>query len=132
MRDQLLQLVRHVAAGEDARVDRRVECPDLAADEGRDGGQVADRRRLDAVRREVLARAVRGEDLDAQLLELTRESGDSLAVCDREQRTHLRGSSLRAVGPPRRFDDRAVGRFPGRFRAGAFRCRVYRGARGTP
>jgi hypothetical protein len=41
----------------------------------------------------MLARAVGRVQLDAQPLEVARESGDPVAIGDREQRTHLRGSS---------------------------------------
>ena len=90
---QLLQLVRVVPPGEDAGVDRRMKGADLAADERGNGRQVADRGRLDAVRGKMLAGAVRGEQLHAQGLQLSRERGDSLAPGNREQRTHLGGSS---------------------------------------
>ena len=63
------------------------------ADEGRDRGQVGDRGGLDPIRGEMLTGAVSGKQLDAELLEVPRESSDPLAVGDREQRTHLRGSS---------------------------------------
>ena len=82
-------------------VDRGVERLDLAADERRHGRQVGDGRDLDAVGGEVLTGAVGGEQLDAERLEVPRESRDPLAVGDREQRTHLRGSSSgRFVGAP--------------------------------
>ena len=98
---QLLELARDVAAGEDPGVDRRVERPHLPADERRDRGQVGDRGGLDPVRGEMLTGAVGGIQLDAELLEVPRESRDPLAVGDREQRTHLRGSSSgRFVGAP--------------------------------
>src|SRR3954462_14719666 len=48
----------------------------------------------------MVPRAVGGVELDAEPLQIPRESGDSLAVGDREQRTHLRGSSSgRFVAP---------------------------------
>ena len=91
--DQLLELLGDVAPREDAGVDRRVERPHLAADERRHRGQVGDGRDVDAVRGEMLARAVGREQLDAQPLEIPRESGQPVAIGHREQRTHLRGSS---------------------------------------
>ena len=94
---ELEELLVTVAPGEDAGVDRRVEGPDLAADERRDGGQVGDRRGLDAVRGEVLAGAVGGDELDAEALQLARERGKALAVGHRQQRSHVRGSLRRRV-----------------------------------
>ena len=93
MLGQLLQLLGDVAPREDARVDRRVERAHLAADERRNGREVGDRRDVDPVRGEVLTRAVGRVQLDAKPLEIPRESGQPVAVGDREQRTHLRGSS---------------------------------------
>ena len=63
---QLRELGGDVAPGEDAGVDRVVEGLDLAADVGLALGQVGDRGDLDAVRGEVLARAVGREDLDVE------------------------------------------------------------------
>jgi hypothetical protein len=90
---ELEQLLIAVAARQDPRVDRRVERPDLAADERRDLGQVGDRRRLDAIRGKVLAGSVGGDDLDPEGLEVAGERAEALAVGDGEQRSHLRGSS---------------------------------------
>ena len=77
-----------VAAGQDPGIDRWVEGLDLAADERRDVGQLGDRADLDAVLGEVLAGAVRGEDLDVQRLELSREGADPIATRHREQGSH--------------------------------------------
>ena len=72
----------HVAAGEDAGVDRVVERLDLAADRRLAGRQVRDRRDLDAVAGEVLARAVGGEDLDVEGEQVAGERGDPVAIGD--------------------------------------------------
>ena len=89
---ELLELLRARRGGRGCRRRSRVEGPDLAADERRDRGEVGDRRGLDAVGGEMLARAVRGEELVAQRLELTRERGDA-----------RRGSRPRAAHAPARF-----------------------------
>ena len=121
---ELGELLGDVAPREDAGVDRGMERPDLAADERRHLGQVGDGGDVDAVRREVLAGPVGREDLDIEPLQLAREGGDALAVCHREQRTHLLGSSSgvrvgRSVSDPDRGRIQAA---PG----GYVRRRVYR------
>ena len=121
---ELLELLGDVAAGEDPGVDRGMEGPDLAADERRHRGQVGDGRDLDPVRGEVLARAVGGEHLHAEALQLARERGDALAVGHREQRTHLLGSSSGVrSGAPFAPDRGRIRAAPG----GHVRRRVYRG-----
>ena len=82
LRRQLGHLRRDVAAGEDARVDRVVERPDLATDRRLAGRQVRDRRDLDAVSGEVLAGAVSGEDLDVEREQVAGERGDPVAIGD--------------------------------------------------
>ena len=72
----------HVAAGEDAGIDRVVERLDLAADRRLAVGQVGDGRDLDAVAREVLARAVGRVDLDVERAQVARERRDPVAVGD--------------------------------------------------
>ena len=85
---QLLELGGVVAAGQDPGVDGRVEGLDLAADEGRDVGQVRDGVDLDAVLGEVVAGAVGGVDLDPEGLQLSRERADAVATRHREQGSH--------------------------------------------
>ena len=83
LRLELGELVGHVAAGEDPRIDRVVERLDLAADRADrpsvssdDGGD------LDAFAGEVLARAVGGEDLDVEVAQVPGERRDALPVRD--------------------------------------------------
>ena len=85
---QLGQLLRPVAAGQDAGVDRRVEGLDLAAGQRRDVRQDGDRGDLHPLGGERLARAVRGVDLDAQAQQLRGQGGQALPIGDREQGTH--------------------------------------------
>ena len=66
LRLELGELLGDVAPGEDPGVDGGMERLDLAADEWRHVGQLRDRRDLDAVAGEVLARPVGREDLDAE------------------------------------------------------------------
>ncbi len=80
--DELLQLGRHVAAGKDAGVDRGMERLDLAADEGRDVGQLGDRADLDAVGGERLAGPVGREHLDIEGSQVAREVRDPIAGSD--------------------------------------------------
>jgi hypothetical protein len=80
--DELVELLRDVAAGQDPGINRRMECLDLAADEGGDLGQLRDRGDLDAVRREVLAGSVGREQLHAEGLELAGQRGHAVAVGD--------------------------------------------------
>src|SRR5439155_26601728 len=105
--DKLLQLLRNVAPGEDARIHGWVEGLDLTTDERRDVGQLRNGRDVDAVCGEVLARAVRREHFDVERLQLAGEFRDAIAVRHRQQGSHP-GS------PPSR---RCVTRAPGR-RAG--------------
>ena len=93
---QLLELLGLVAAGEDAGVDGRMEGLDLAADEGRDVGQVTDSADLDALAGEVLAGPVGRVDLDPELDEAAREAADAVPIGYRQQRSH-RASSLVAT-----------------------------------
>ena len=80
LRPQLLELGGHVATGEDPGVDRVVEGLDLAADvrlalrQLRDGGDI------DALGREVVARAVGRIDLDPDVEQVAREGGDPISV----------------------------------------------------
>ena len=109
--DELRQLRGDVAPGEDPGVDRRVERLDLAADQGRDAGQLGDRPDLDAVGGEVLAGAVGGEDLDAEAEEVAGEPGDPFAVGHRQQGSHPGSPPIRALGDassPRRCGPPAV------------------------
>ena len=82
LRLELLHLAGHVAAGQDPGVDRVVEGLDLAADRGLAVGQVGDRRDLDAVAGEVLARAIGRIDLDIEGTQFARQRGDPIAVGD--------------------------------------------------
>ena len=80
LRLELLELGGHVAPGEDARVDRVVEGLDLAADVGLALGQRRDRGDLDALAGQVVARAVGGEDLDAEVEQVAGKLGDPIPV----------------------------------------------------
>ena len=95
---QLGHLGLDVAPGEDARVDRRVEGLDLAADQGRHPGQVRDGADVDAVGGEVVAGAVGGEDLDLEGQQVPGQSRDPLAVGDRQQGSHPGCPSSDAAG----------------------------------
>ena len=88
VRLELAQLLRYVAPGEDPRVDRRMERLDLAADERRHARQFRDGADFDAVPGEMLAGAVGGEDFHAEPEQVTGQSGDSVAVGDRQQGSH--------------------------------------------
>ena len=79
---QLVELTLDVAPGEDPCIDRGVEGLHLPADERRDLGQVGDRRHLDALAGEVLARPVGGVDLDTELTQLAGERRDPCTVGD--------------------------------------------------
>ena len=92
--DQFGELGRVVAAGENAGVDRGVECLDLAPDERRHLRQLGDAADLDAVSREVLARAVGCVDLRVEREQIPGECRDAVAVGDREEGSH-RGNSFR-------------------------------------
>ena len=72
------ELFRDVATGEDPGVDGRMERLDLAADERRDGGDVGDAVDLDALAGQELAGPVRGDELDAEVRQTTRECGDTV------------------------------------------------------
>ena len=85
---QLLELGRVVAAGQDPGVDGRMEGLDLAADEGRDVGQVRDGADLDAILGQVVAGAVGRVDLDTEGLQLSRERADTVTTRHREQGSH--------------------------------------------
>ena len=80
LRLELLELGGDVAPGEDAGVDRVVEGLDLSADVGFALGQLGDRRDRHALGGEVLAGAVGGVDLDADVEEVARERGDAVSV----------------------------------------------------
>ena len=80
---ELGELVRPVAAREDARVDRVMERLDLAADRGLAVRELDDGGDLDPVGREDLASAVGGEHLDVERAQFAREIRDALAVRDR-------------------------------------------------
>ena len=86
--DQLVHLGGHVAASEDAGVDRGVECLDLATDEGRQAGDLGDGPDCDPVGRKVIAGAVRRDNLDVQREELAGQGRDPVAVGDRQQGSH--------------------------------------------
>ena len=79
---QLVELALDVAPGENPGIDSRVEGLHLPADERGDMGQVGDRRNLDALAGEVLARPVGGVDLDIQLTQLAGERRDPFTVGD--------------------------------------------------
>ena len=91
---ELGELLGPVATGEDPRVDGGVERLDHAAEKRGDVGQGGHRADLDAVRRQVLAGAVGGVDLDAEGQEVARKAGQSLAVGDREEGSHPAGTSV--------------------------------------
>ena len=76
------------AFGEDAGVDRVVERLHLAADERRHGGQVRDRRDVDAFAGEVLARPVGRVDLDAEGSQVAGELRDPVPIRDGEKGSH--------------------------------------------
>ena len=78
--DQLLQLFRDVAPGEDAGIDRGVERLDLATDERGDVRQLGDGGNVDAVGGKVLAGAIGREHLDAEHGEFPGEFRDSVPV----------------------------------------------------
>jgi hypothetical protein len=98
---ELGELARNVAPGEDPGVDGRVERLDLAADEGRNLGQLRHGGDLDAIGREVLARPVGREDVDAQLAQLAGEDRDPVAVGDRQQGSQRRSPPVFGRGPDR-------------------------------
>ena len=107
---QLGELLRPVAAGQDAGVDGRVERLHLAAGQGRDVGQDGDRGDLHTLRRQRLARAVGGEDLHAQAHQLSGQGGQALAIGDREQGTHSAPPSAGFPGhAPAGWDPRGQG-----------------------
>ena len=97
---QLGQLLRAIAAREDAGVDRGVERLDLAAEEGRDVGEGGDGRGLDAFRAQRLPGPVGGVELDAQALQLLREVDDALPVSHGEQGSHSGSSVSWAMAQP--------------------------------
>ena len=88
MLHKTLEVRWHVAAGKDAGVDLGMERLDLAADDGRRGGQGADRLDLDAIGGEPVPRPVSGEDLDTLVEQVAGEVGDPGAIGHREQGTH--------------------------------------------
>jgi hypothetical protein len=79
---QLGHLIGTVPARENPGVHRRMERLDLAPQELGDVGQFRYRVDLDAVRGQVLAGAVRREDLDVELLEIAGKAGNSFPVGD--------------------------------------------------
>ncbi len=85
---ELLELLGHVAAGEDAGIDRGVERLDLPADERRNLGQLRDRRDLDPVGGEVVAGTVGRVDLDVEVTQGSRERRYAVAIRDRKQGSH--------------------------------------------
>ena len=80
LRFQLGELLRHVAPGEDPRVDRGVERLDLATDEGWHLGEIGDAADLDVLGGKELARAIRRDHVDAERTKIAGERSDALAV----------------------------------------------------
>ena len=96
------QVVRMVAAGEDRRMDPRVQRLDAAAEQLRDLGQLLDARHLDPVLGQVVRRSPAGDDLDPELPEAGRELGQALLVERRQERAlDHEISSLTASGSSR-------------------------------
>ncbi len=98
LRGQLRHLLGHLAPGEDAAVDLRMECLDLSAGERLAAGQGADRLGLDTRLGQRGARAVGGEQLDPECGQIARKVDDPVAIRDREQGSHRLLLSL-ALGP---------------------------------
>ena len=124
---ELVELLGDVAAGEDAGVDRRMERPDLAADERRHLGQVGDGGDLDPVRGEVLAGPVGREHLDA------RAAASSRAKAEMPSRLATESSARTCSVPPPAFGSGApfgarIGRWIRAAPGGHVGRRVYRGA----
>ena len=88
LRAQLLELGGDVAPGQDPGIDRVVEGLDLAADVRLALREIGDGRDLDALGREVLARAVRGVHLDVESEQVPREHDDAIPIRHRQQGSH--------------------------------------------
>src|SRR5829696_3183088 len=85
-----------VTAGEDSRVDARMQRLHAPAQHLRLGGHLLDGRDPDALLREERRRAARGDDLEAELREPAREGVDALLVPDRDERPHRAGGPNRS------------------------------------
>ena len=96
---QLLHLLVHVAAGEDAGIDRRVERLDLAPDQRLDAGEVRDGADLDPVRGEMIPRPVGCIDLDVEGEEVPGKGRDPVAVGNRQQGSHPGSARPRWLRP---------------------------------
>ena len=79
---ELGHLLVDVAPGQDPRVDRMVERLDLPADVGWPSVRSVTERDVDALAGEVLARAVGGEHLHVEGMEVPGERRDTLPVRD--------------------------------------------------
>jgi len=94
---EALEVLGHVATGEDAGIDLGVVRLDLAADQSGHVGQLGDRGHLNAGRGQHRPRTVGGIDLDPLVKQLARQIGDTRAIRDREQGSHSAFSSLVAA-----------------------------------
>ncbi len=85
---QFGELIRPVASGEDAGVDSRVECLDLAAGDRLGAGQLGNGLDFDALSGQRVSRTVGCDDLDTERQEFPCEKDKALPVRYREQGSH--------------------------------------------